>query len=266
LKWTVWICSGIIATLLWLIVMAPARLLIEPAARAGILLGTLEGSIWSGGAQQLIFKQQALQYSMTDLRWFITPVDLLQGALCFDVAADPGTEARSSGFLAGKICLHANGTSTVSALSIELSAATLIRSESIRIQGTILLEVDNLSLRGDRTLETFTAQGRWIEAGAAIDADFQRLFLNLGDLAITGHHLSPSQIEFVLTSSDVESNSAKKSDMMFNFRSQIGIDGTWQVSGVIKPDADMNSATRELLALLTEPDQAGNYNIYWQNP
>jgi len=265
-KFSAWLCSGIVFTLLWLIVMAPARLLIEPAARAGILLGTLEGSIWSGSAKQLIIKRHDIQYSLTDVHWDFSPLDLLLGALCFSAAADPSAGIRSSGFLVGKICMQANGVTTVSDLSIELPAATLVRSENIRLQGIILLEVATLALRRDRRFENFSAQGRWIEAGAAIVADFQRVSIKLGDIAITGHHLSSNQIEFVLTSNGLERIGERKSDMMINLRFQLGLDGAWQFSGMIKPEDGMNSETRQWLAVLTEPDKAGNFNISWQSP
>ena len=265
MKWSVWVGSGIGVTLIWLIAMAPARLLTGPAAGAGIKLGATQGTLWSGSAGQLHIRQDTLQYSLADVHWHFEPAGLLQAAFCYTAIADASVDTRSPGLLTGRFCIQPNGTATISKFSAELPAATLFRSDSIRIQGTVLLEVDRLVIGRDQTVQDFSGQGQWIQAGVTIVDNFQRAFFALGNLALTGEHLSPDRIELVLSSDEVSFNE-NSSGLTLHLRSQVSLDGTWQVNGKLKPDVGMSAETRDLLTLLTEPDKAGNFSIYWQGP
>lgn len=247
-------------TLFWVVMTVPALLLIEPAQQAGLRLAGLDGTIWSGSAKRLRFTGRSMDYTVTDVRWHLQPSSLLRGTLCFAATSGGQGDGQASALLSGTFCMSPDGTVAAVDVKAELPAATLLLSDYVQLQGTVLFTVNNLAIARDGAIEHFVAHGVWLQAGAAFGNDST---LDLGDLAITGQHSGRNGIGLRLLSGTQQNVGLATLDLQY----QIELDrGVWQATGVIAPGPDISPVTRDWLATLTEADAHGTRRIDWRGP
>lgn len=105
---------AVVILLLALIVKLPARVAYHVADIPGVAVSGLQGSVWSGSAQEASLGSIYLR----DINWRLKPAGLFGGALSYHVEATP-----ASGFLQTDVSVGTSGTVYLSDLQAALPLA-----------------------------------------------------------------------------------------------------------------------------------------------
>ncbi len=134
------VLAGTAALVIGLVVLFPARVAWHWFAPPGMALGGIEGSVWSGRAQEA----SANGLYARDIRWRWLPGKLVAGRLAYRIAAAPG-----SGFVNADVGVSPGGTVYLEGLRGSVPLPALESLVGVPgIQGTANVEMAVLRLAG----------------------------------------------------------------------------------------------------------------------
>lgn len=145
------VTTGVLALVLGLIIMFPARVAIGWFAPAAVAVSGIQGSVWYGRANEAAVEG----IYMRDVEWRLNVLQLLTGKLSYSVEATP-----VSGFLETDISIDFGGAVTLSELTAALPLNLFARVVGVRgLQGNISLTfqrveiIDGLVVAADGTAQ-----------------------------------------------------------------------------------------------------------------
>lgn len=145
------ITVGVLALVLGLIIMLPARLAVHWFVPSEVAISGIQGSAWSGSANEA----SVAGIYLRDVRWKFAPLRLFTGALSYRVSATP-----VSGFVETDISVGFGGTVSLTGLSASLPLelfADVIGIRGLQGSGSFKFErvqiVDGLAVVADGTMQ-----------------------------------------------------------------------------------------------------------------
>lgn len=145
------VTTGVLALVLGLIIMFPARVAIGWFAPAAVAVSGIQGSVWYGRANEAAVEG----IYMRDVEWRLNVLQLLTGKLSYSVEATP-----VSGFLETDISIDFSGAVTLSELTAALPLNLFARVAGVRgLQGNVSLTfqrveiIDGLVVAADGTAQ-----------------------------------------------------------------------------------------------------------------
>jgi general secretion pathway protein N len=145
------ITVGVLALVLGLIIMLPARLAVHWFVPSEVTISGIQGSAWSGSANEA----SVAGIYLRDVRWKFAPLRLFTGALSYRVSATP-----VSGFVETDISVGFGGTVSLTGLSASLPLelfADVIGIRGLQGSGSFKFErvqiVDGLAVVADGTMQ-----------------------------------------------------------------------------------------------------------------
>jgi len=248
-------------TLIWLVVLAPARLLGAFVGSRPLQFGAFSGSLWQGQSDYLLIQSQNLRFDAGQLSWRVDAAALLTGRLCVQVQA-----VRSSAGSAdlqrieGNICADSRRQLYLRDVSIRVPAQRLLHAEALRLQGVVDIQIHQARLLPDGHWLDANAQGLWSDAALLVNMGSRWAPLTVGHLPLDVRALADGSLQVRMDNSDVRR--AADTGLM--------LDATVQNSQLISLEAQVRPGTEvadELLAWLSviaEPDDSGVYRFSWR--
>lgn len=145
------ITTGVLALVLGLVIMFPARVAIGWFAPSEVTIAGIQGSVWRGGANEAA----ADGLYMRDIEWRLNALRLFTGQLSYSVEATP-----ASGFLESDVSINLSGTVTLSDLTAALPLGLLADAVNVPgLRGNVSLTfermeiVDGLATAADGTAQ-----------------------------------------------------------------------------------------------------------------
>lgn len=145
------IAVGVLALVLGLIIMLPARLAVHWFVPSEVAISGIQGSAWSGSANEA----SVAGFYLRDVRWKFAPLRLFTGALSYRVSAAP-----VSGFVETNISVGFGGTVSLTGVSASLPLelfADVIGIRGLQGSGSFKFErvqiVDGLAVVADGTMQ-----------------------------------------------------------------------------------------------------------------
>ena len=132
------IMTGVLVLVLGLIIMFPARVAIGWFAPAEVAIGGIEGSVWSGKANEVAFNGIYVR----DVEWRLNVLQLFTGKLSYSIEATP-----VSGFLESDISVGFSGMLTMTDLTAALPLDLLADAINVPgLQGNVSLVFDRVEV------------------------------------------------------------------------------------------------------------------------
>jgi len=220
-------------TLVWIVLLAPATLLVGPAQVAGLQLYGVDGTLWRGAVDRAMLRQPQVVLDIGELQWQWLPSRLIQGQLCADVQSRARPIAGQLQSVDARACLQTNGTVLLSQASADMPAAVLWREESVRLLGHLALQlVEPVALQAGSAVAR--TRGLWSQAGITVLGQGTRDHIDVGevalDVAVTMNNGQVSEVQLRLS-----------------------------------PIGNQSITLPEWLALMLEQDESGSYLFNWQS-
>ncbi len=145
------ITCGAVTLIFGLVILFPARVAVHWFAPADLAIGSIQGTIWTGSADEASVSGLYLR----DIQWTLSPLRVFTGELSFTVSATP-----VSGFIESAISVGVGGAISLSALTAALPLELFADASGVRgLQGSASLRferlviVDGLAVSADGTVE-----------------------------------------------------------------------------------------------------------------
>jgi len=220
-------------TLVWIVLLAPATLLVRPAMGAGVQLFSVDGTVWRGTVDRAMLRQPQVVLDIGELQWQWLPSRLIQGQLCADVQSRARPIAGQLQSVDARACLQANGAVLLSEASADMPAAVLWREENVRLLGHLALQlVEPVSLQAGSAVAH--ARGLWSQAGITVLGQGTRDHIDVGEVALDVA---------------VKINNGQVSEVQLR----------------LSPIGNQSITLPEWLALMLEQDESGSYLFSWQS-
>ena len=132
------IISGTVAVLVFILILAPASLVISALPGVSIGASGISGSLWNGSAQRISING----FSVNATRWTIKPLALLAGALELRLLTSwPGGEFE------GDLSASITGSVQVKNASVFASLSELSETVGMPASGQLSLEIESLAIK-----------------------------------------------------------------------------------------------------------------------
>ncbi len=231
--------AGVLACLIGIVTLVPARFVYHVAAPPELSLADISGTVWSGRAEHASVAGVYLR----DLHWRTRPLSLLTGKLTADVSAEP-----VSGFIEGRFSVSAGGKLGISDLTASIGLAALAEALQMgRVDGSANLQIVRLEL--EEGLPT-TAVGR-VEVANLLVADIHR------QAPLGGY-----RADFFTEDTGVTA-SVEDTDGVFDVagRFDIGADRSYRFIAKLSAKAAADESLTRQLRFLGTPDDNGQYEL-----
>ncbi len=236
-----------IALPLWFVLalawLAPAQLL--PALLQGALpqlqLGSVAGSFWHGRAANAQWQDQQQTFALGAVEWRLSPWSLLLLHPRVEVSSEFGEQ-----FIAAKARLSPLGAVALHDVRVAVPAASLRMALPIPVEGLITLQLPQLSLHRDGTLETVAGELQWQRAAW----QWEHRWLPLGDYRCQLQSAAAGQLHCQL-----DGGSAAR------ISGAVDVDLTqrrYRIDGELLLSDELPSSVRDGAGLLLGGDPVGN--------
>jgi general secretion pathway protein N len=133
------ILAGIVAALVTVVVLFPARVAYKFASPPLVAMSGLSGTIWNGTARE--FSTHGIY--LRNLEWHLRPLSLFSGLAAFTVSGEP-----ANGFFDSEVAVNFSGsTVTLRNLSAALPLAMFANAVGVPgLRGSVSLQVERLEL------------------------------------------------------------------------------------------------------------------------
>ena len=238
--------AGIIAYGLFVIITTPAvwwlRMLPVPAA---VQFGQVSGSLWQGQIRQL----QIQQVPFSDLRWQLNPWSLLM--LRADITVTAGAiHQENQPYLSAHIQLKPTEIRVTNGL-LKLPVATLLPllqlPVPVQATGELVLEINQLQVR-DQECASLIGNASWL------DAKLQPPVGSWLDLQHFHANLSCENQQPVLITDPANI-------LALDVRATVNAAGKLQVSGTLRPAAELPAEVHQAMQFVGAPDAEGRYRL-----
>lgn len=214
------------------VAMFPARVAYQWAASPLFTMGGIEGSIWHGKAREA----DVAGFYISNLSWQLRPLQLLTGEAVFHVAATP-----VAGFVDGNVGVSLGGAVQLS--DITGSIATHMLERPFRLQGVAgdaHFRLERVALRDGRLV--------------ALDGTVE--FPELRIPAIGPNSLGGFKVDFFTQNNGVAASIEDTTGVVDVAGSlQIGLDGAYELTGVLAEKAQTPDNLRQQLSYLPQNDR-----------
>jgi general secretion pathway protein N len=218
--------------------MFPARVALHWVLPANVSVSGITGTVWAGRANEA--SAEGLYFS--DIEWQIEPLQILTGALVYDVQVKP-----VSGFIESELRVGFGGSITLRDLSASVPLASFAGALMIPgLQGSTSIQFKRLTLDGD--LPT-AANGR----------------VSIADLVLPLVSASPLggyQLEF-LTQEDGIVASIEDSDGLIDIAGSLSLknDRTYQILAQVIAKPESPAALRRQIDFLPQINDRGHREL-----
>ena len=251
----------LVLTLVWIVVLAPATLVIRfLPMNSPLVLQGLSGSLWSGAATQATLAPAGQALLHGRLTWRIRPLSVLQLSPCVELGFDgSGVSSRRSpeqpATVAGVACLSVAGEVGLRDLSFDLPAGIFLRSADVTLGGDISGQLTNLTWQGGK-LQALSGRGLWSDARILSD----ELNLSLQTLPFTFGRESDNSLTVELDNGDLL---AQQTDTPLHvaMRSTVSLNGSFHTRAQLALQSQAPDSVVELLDIIAEPQGGGLYTL-----
>lgn len=240
---------GLPLYLVFLVALFPAaqawRFAAEPLARAmpDLKISGLDGSVWSGRAGMVVFRQALLG----EVNWQLSPLPLLLGEASLEAMLQS-----NDGYLQSHVSTPlAGGRVSLTNTEGQLPVGELLRFTPylpIALEGQVALNLSALDIAPDGALRR--AEGTVVWHQAAMSAPQA---LSLGDLQLTLHTEEEGKVAGEISD---RGGPLKVKGML-----QFSPDRSYRFSGTVAPSADAPASLKQALGWLGKPDAQGQYRL-----
>ena len=232
------IAIGIVTLILGLALKLPARVAAHWLVPSEIFIGGLEGTVWNGSAKEA----SASGIYMREVKWTLNAMQILTGALSYEIEATP-----VSGFFESEVRIGLGGAISMSELRAALPINLFSAAIGIRgLEGQANLALDRLELLD----------------GLAVVADG---VVNIVDLIVPlvgNDSLGGYEIE-LFTQNNGVSASITDSDGVLDLAGSLQIrnDRSFEFLGVVVPKPETPAAIRRKLRFLPPANDQGQQEL-----
>lgn len=232
------IAIGIVTLILGLALKLPARVAAHWLVPSEIFIGGLEGTVWNGSAKEA----SASGIYMREVKWTLNAMQILTGALSYEIEATP-----VSGFFESEVRIGLGGAISMSELRAALPINLFSAAIGIRgLEGQANLALDRLELLD----------------GLAVVADG---VVNIVDLIVPlvgNDSLGGYEIE-LFTQNNGVSASITDSDGVLDLAGSLQIrnDRSFEFLGVVVPKPETPAAIRRQLRFLPPANDQGQQEL-----
>ena len=174
----------LLLSLSWIVWLARATLLANVAARAGVHLLNLQGSVWQGQAALAFVDGQGLHLQAERLHWQIEPLALLGGRLCMRFDAGFAAPASSADGIEGRVCIRPDGRISLTETRVDMPASLVLWQSDMVIGGAVSLELQHLETDAGQNLVKLSGRGLWSDATMMISKPVTSSRLDFGSASI----------------------------------------------------------------------------------
>ncbi|MFN3709834.1 MAG: type II secretion system protein N [Alishewanella aestuarii] len=237
---------GLVAYLLFMLVLTPAAWWLKLVSLPPQLqLGQVTGTLWQGKVQQLRFQQLQLN----ELNWQLNPWSLLR--LRLDLALQSGSvQQNQQPYLQARVWATPAGISVHSSLiklPVPLLLPLLQLPMPVQAGGELVLDIQRLTLQSGRC-QTLAGQLSWFDASLQPPTG---TWLQLQQFTA---RLECDQQQPVLITDPANI-------LALDVRATVNAAGKLQVSGTLKPAAELPAEVHQAMQFVGAPDAEGRYRL-----
>ncbi|MCB1756845.1 MAG: type II secretion system protein N [Gammaproteobacteria bacterium] len=239
---------GLLAYLVFMLLLFPASPVIKRFNLAPLTLSGISGPLWNGEVAAVEAPNNVMptgpdKFLLEDLSWRVAPLQLFTGA----GAAKVGFNAYG-GAGSALVAQGLGGDTTVSDLHYQStgSALNVLLDPFLKIGGELELEVSRLVLR-DQLLQSFDGTLRWRNATLEVPTEAK-----LGDLLMT---VTPSGEKHT---AEISSSGG---DLALSGKVDVEKNGNFQTDITIKPSPAAPRELTDMLRGMARPSSDGSFRI-----
>lgn len=248
-------------TLVWVIVLVPARLLGSIAGDGSLQFGVFSGSLWRGQSDRLLIQTQGLLFDAGQLNWRVDVAALLSGRLCIHgKALRPGAGSADLQRIEGIFCADTQRRLHLRDVSIRMPAHLLLRAEAMRPQGLVDVQIEQALLHADgRWLDT-KAQGLWADAALLVNVGSRWVPLKAASLPLNARALDDGSLQVQMDNT----HTRRADDTTLVFTSTVRATQLISLEGQVWPGTEVTDELIAWLSVIAEPGDAGEYRFFWR--
>jgi hypothetical protein len=252
----------LLLTLVWVIVLVPARVLGSIADDRALQFGAFSGSLWRGQSDRVLIQTQGLQFDVGQLRWRVNATSLLSGRLCVQATAvRHGAGSADQQRIEGNFCADTQRRLHLRDVSIRIPAHVLLRAESLRLRGFVDAHIQQALLHADGRWLDANVQGLWEDAALVVNMGSHWAVLSAGNLPFNARALTDGSLQVQMDNT----NARRAGDTTFVLATTIRATQLMSLEGQVRPGAELDDELLAWLAVIAEPGDSGEYRYFWRS-
>lgn len=203
------------------------------------------GTIWSGKVANVVVPYPGGSYSLGALNWQLDPWSLLTLSPCAQFSTELANQTSS-----GSVCGGLGGTVVLEDAQLSMPAAAAEIWAPVRVRGQVDAQIQSLTF-ADNQIRELKGSGSWSNADYHNSQNWVKLGTIAFDLSEDGQGGMAAKVF------DIEG------PLQLDLDSQFSLAGAYAIRGniVLRPNAPQEIA--QLLMIVAEQTQRGEFNIEW---